>query len=144
MTLRIDISERLARDPTVQGSPTAFDLFHDVDHNLENSTYLGTCIVYDQEEPILDGNYDYYEKRGLASIISLYIRDGFRHRGFGTFLLKWTMDYLYQVGFRYAELDDASDFFGRSDNIYKKAGFNYDSDDNHMMANLRHCMVSGN
>jgi GNAT superfamily N-acetyltransferase len=140
MEFRIEISDRHGRDPEVVGSPTAYDLYC-----LENcaAEYAGSCVVYDEEEPTLGTSFDHYEKRGLATINSLFIENEYRNRGLGLYLLQWVMSHLYNhKDMRYVELDDASDYYGRSDCIYRRAGFTYDRDDNHMMANLRHCVMA--
>ena len=85
----------------------------------------------------------HYEERGLATIISLYVSPSYRRKGYGTQIMKHVMRHLYKFGLRYAELDDASDYSGRSDCVYVKLGFRYDQGDNHMICNLRSACVSG-
>jgi len=134
--IKVVISDRYLKDPTVLGSPIAYDMY-------SNNIWIGSCIVFDSEESILDTSFDYYEKKGLATINDLFIHESFRGKGFGIELLRWVMNYLYtQRNMRYVELDDATDYFGRPDCIYRKVGFNYDRDDNHMMINLRHWFTS--
>jgi GNAT superfamily N-acetyltransferase len=135
LDFRIDVSDRLAQNPDISGNPTAYDLYC-------GDELVGSCAVFDREEPILGNSFEHYEKRGLASINSLFIEPKWRGRGAGFGLLRWVMHYLYTVrGMRYAELDDTSDYMGRPDCIYRKAGFHYDRDDNHMIVNLRHWFV---
>lgn len=78
-----------------------------------------------------------YEERGLATIMNLYVFPNYRSKGYGTQILKYLMAYFYESDLRYVELDDASDYSGRSDCIYVKLGFTYDQGDNHMICNLR-------
>lgn len=106
--------------------------------HIDNLPIGYAMFCYEQE--VETDAQNYYEKCGLAAITCLEINSEYRHQGYGATLMREVMGYLYDHSIRYAELDDVSDYMRKPNCIYVKLGFVYDSDDNHMICNLRHAL----
>lgn len=59
-----------------------------------------------------------------TSILDLYIRKKYRHKGYGTQLINKCINYNRKLKIKKIELDDMSDIHGNN-NIYYKLGFKY-------------------
>lgn len=83
--------------------------------------YLDTPNCY--KASLIEAYYAKDEAR--IHIIDLGTREEYRGNGFASLLLKKMIKESYKIGCKSITLDDASDLFGKSDNIYLKHGFEY-------------------
>ncbi len=83
--------------------------------------YLDTDTCY--QASVIESYYDKDERR--LHIIDLGTKEEFRGKGFASILLKKMIDEAYRLQCRTITLDDASDLFGKKENIYLKFGFEY-------------------
>jgi len=63
------------------------------------------------------------------SLISIYVHPEYRNCGYGSKLLKRLIKYSKGIGIRSIYLDDMSDGYRGTHNIYRKMGFKYINDD---------------
>jgi hypothetical protein len=73
-------------------------------------------------------------------IKGLCVESEYQQLGYGTILLYEVLKDMYEKEFTHVALEDASDRFGKRDNIYKLMGFNYCSDDGQMRGNIRNIL----
>jgi len=141
-------------DGTYGGYPIFYKLYgvEDIRHDglgkIYRHTLIGTCVLFDRNvdpvyaefgaEIVYECVLAYYESIGLGSINSLYIEPEYRGQGYGLYLLSSVMYHCYNYrNLRFLEVDDVSDYTGTTRSIYYRAGFRPDSDDNHLLIDLR-------
>jgi GNAT superfamily N-acetyltransferase len=73
----------------------------------------------------------------VVNINNLNVEEQYRGNGFGTLLIKEALFDSYNMGMLYAELDDMSDRFRQTDNIYIKIGFKYINDECEMRGKIK-------
>ena len=83
--------------------------------------YLDTSTCY--KASLIEAYYAKDEAR--IHIMDLETREEYRGNGFASLLLKKMIKEAYKLRFRCITLDDASDLFGKENNIYLKHGFVY-------------------
>lgn len=60
-----------------------------------------------------------------ANIVSIRTLEKFKGKGLASRLLTKVFEYLTEIGVKYIYLDDDSDRYRQSNNLYLKMGFNY-------------------
>lgn len=58
-------------------------------------------------------------------VIFLHVKEKWRNKGYGSALLKHVINYAKELKLKQIELDDCSDNFNKSCNLYTKLGFTY-------------------
>ena len=64
-------------------------------------------------------------QNNICTITNLNIFEDYQHKGYGTFLLKYLINYCKENNINKILLDDMSSNFNKQNNIYLKNGFNY-------------------
>lgn len=106
------------------------------DNSYLNVFYLSMSSNKSSHEELINNEADFvgyiqfytYDDTDEAIITSLNINERFRGKGYAYYLLYKTVEYLDSVDVYSITLDDDSDAFRKSGNIYLKFGFRYLSD----------------
>lgn len=61
----------------------------------------------------------------IAYVLYIHVEEELRNKGFGTILLLTFIKEVYNLGCVEVKLEDMSDNFNKSHNLYKKIGFKY-------------------
>lgn len=69
-----------------------------------------------------------HKEEGKLYISGLYVASDYRNQGIGSCLIDFIVDYCLLTHINDIHVDDMSDNFRTSNNIYVKNGFEYDSD----------------
>ena len=98
------------------------------------------AIVYIHKE-LICGSITGHIKDRCGFISSLYVKEEYRNKGFGTMLLSMFLHEIYNNNVLHIELYDCSDNYRKTNNIYLKYGFKYIDIEHRMSSNVRNSLL---
>ena len=92
---------------------------------MSKSVLIKTSKTDSSKNSVCVGEIIINRRTGICTIISLYTIESFRGQGYGKMVLSDIINYCLKKGIKKIYVDDMSDRFNQSNNIYINFGFKY-------------------